>query len=82
MSGRSVYLMFANLGTASLVLFVLVMVVPFLPELLFGTVWTLVVGAAAVVILYLSWDAVKQGYSRFCEIITAEGKDEGTEQGD
>jgi len=75
MSERSVYLMFANLGTAALILFVLIMVIPFLPDLLFGTVWTLVVGAAAVVILYLSWDAVKQGYSRFCEIITPEGKD-------
>ena len=82
MSERSVYLMFANLGTAALVLFVLVMVVPFLPDLLFGTVWTLVVGAAAVVILYLSWDTVKQGYSRFCGIITSEDKDERTEQRD
>lgn len=74
-SERAVYLMFANLGTVAMILLILVIVVPFLPQLLFGTVWTIVIVAAAVIIVYLSWDTVKQGYSRFCEFIHIDGKD-------
>jgi CPA2 family monovalent cation:H+ antiporter-2 len=82
-SERTVFLMFANLGTVALILLLLVIIVPFLPELLFGTVWTIAVGAAAAVILYLTWDTVKQGYSRFCELISPNGKDdEGPDEDD
>ncbi|MDW5563582.1 MAG: cation:proton antiporter [Methanomassiliicoccus sp.] len=72
---RTVYLIFANLGTASLVLLMLVLVVPFLPQLLFGTVWTIAVGGAAAIIVYLSWNTVKQGYGRFCQLISPNGEE-------
>ncbi len=78
-SERTVYLMFANLGTVAMILLILVIIVPFLPQLLFGTVWTIAVGAAAVVIVYLSWNTVRQGYTRFCELITSDSS-EGEER--
>ncbi|MBI0583737.1 MAG: cation:proton antiporter [Methanomassiliicoccus sp.] len=78
MSERTIYLIFANIGTVALILFVLIIVVPFLPEVVFGTVWTIAVAGAAIIIIYLSWDTVKRGYDKFCEIMTAD-KEEAEE---
>jgi len=78
-SERRVYLMFANLGTVAMILLILVIVVPFLPQVLFGTVWTIAIGGAAVVIVYLSWNTVKQGYDRCCQLISSEGREEPEE---
>jgi CPA2 family monovalent cation:H+ antiporter-2 len=77
-SERTVYLMFANLGTAAMILVVLAIVVPFLPRPLFATWWTIAVGGAAAVITYLVWDTVRQGYGRFCDLLTtnSEGEEE------
>jgi CPA2 family monovalent cation:H+ antiporter-2 len=79
-SERTVYLIFANLATVALILLIMVIVVPFLPELIFGTLWTIAVGAAAIVITYLAWDTVKQGYSRLCGLLTADGAEDDEEE--
>ncbi len=79
MNERGVYLMFANLGTIALVLILLLILLPFMPQVVFRPVGIALVGLGAILILYLSWDTIKRAYDRFCQFIASEPEKEEKE---
>ncbi|OPY27746.1 MAG: glutathione-regulated potassium-efflux system protein KefC [Methanomassiliicoccales archaeon PtaU1.Bin030] len=79
MNERGVYLMFANLGTIALVLILLLILLPFIPQVVFRPVGVALVGLGAILILYLSWDTVKRAYDRFCKFMASEPEREEKE---
>ncbi len=76
MNERGVYLMFANLGTIALVLILLLILLPFLPQVVFRPVGVALVGLSAILILYLSWNTMKRAYDRFCQFMASEPESE------
>jgi CPA2 family monovalent cation:H+ antiporter-2 len=79
MNERGVYLMFANLGTIALVLILLLILLPFLPQVVFRPVGVALVGLSAILILYLSWNTMKRAYDRFCQFMASEPESEERE---
>jgi CPA2 family monovalent cation:H+ antiporter-2 len=79
MNERGVYLMFANLGTIALVLILLLILLPFMPQVVFRPVGIALVGLGAILVLYLSWDTIKRAYDRFCQFIASEPEKEEKE---
>ncbi len=72
MNERTVYLMFANLGTIALVLTILLLVLPFMPQVVFSPLGLGFVALGGGLILYLSWNTIQRSYSRFCQLVATE----------
>ena len=73
---RAVYLVFANLGSIALLLTLLVILMPFLAQLLFSPVGTLLVALTAIIIVVLLWDTINRAYSRLCQFVSSEPEKE------
>ncbi len=70
MNERTVYLGFANLGYIALLLVVLIIFIPFIPQLLFSPVGTIVVVMCPVLIVVLLWDTIHRTYGRFSQFMS------------
>lgn len=75
MNERTVFLIFANLSNITFILAMAVVMVPFMPRLVFSPLGIISVFIGAGIVIYLLWNTVRQTYDKFCKIVTPD-KDE------
>jgi len=78
---KNVYRMFIDLSEIVMFLLVLALIVPFIPAGLVTTPLLFVIIAIVVaVVAILAWDALRNSYVRFLEIVTGNGRAEGPKE--
>ncbi|MDD1771786.1 MAG: cation:proton antiporter [Methanomassiliicoccales archaeon] len=70
MNERTVFLIFANLSNITFILALAVVMVPFMPKLVFSPLGIISVFIGAGIVIYLLWNTVRQTYDKFCKIVT------------
>jgi monovalent cation:H+ antiporter-2, CPA2 family len=70
MNERTVFLIFANLSNITFILAMAVVMVPFMPRLVFSPLGIISVFIGAGIVIYLLWNTVRQTYDKFCKIVT------------
>jgi len=65
-SARLLYRVYLDLGTIAMVLLVLVIIIPFVPEhTIISPLGAIIAVIIAMLITYLAWDVIKRGYQKF-----------------
>ena len=69
-SEKAIYPVFYNVGNIAMILAILVLIIPFIPEdTIVSPIGLIVVVVSAMVILFLAWDTLRKGYDRFYTMI-------------
>ena len=80
-SPKVVFKIFVNLSYIAMIMVILVLIIPLMPNLVMvGPLGLMVSLFAGLIIMVLAWDAISRVYNRFCAMVTGMTDDEGEEK--